>query len=66
MNPEYNIHEHSHVEWSDERLHREAETVSHLRKVVPYVGERAIQMALRADLTMQEQIWRYAERHSNE
>jgi len=62
----YNPHEHSHVEWSDERLHQEAEKVAELRKAVPYVGQRAVQMALRADLIMQEEIWRYAERHGDE
>jgi len=62
----YNPTEHSHVEWSDERLHQEAEKVAELRKAVPYVGQRAVQMALRADLVMHEQTWRLKERHSDE
>ena len=59
----YNIQEHNHVEWSDARLHHEALTVAELRKVVHYVGERALQMDKREALVMQEQIWRYAETH---
>jgi len=62
----YNVHEHSHTEWSDERLHQEAEKVAQLRKIVPYTGQRALQMAQRANLIMQEEIWRYAERHGDE
>ena len=62
----YNVHEHNHTEWSDERLHEEAVRVAELRAAVNYVGERAVQMALRANLTMQEQMWRYAERHGDE
>ena len=62
----YNPAEHNHTEWTDERLHEEAEKVAQLRKIVPYTGQRALQMAQRANLIMQEEIWRYAERHSNE
>ena len=61
----YNVHEHNHTEWTDKRLHEEAEKVAQLRKIVPYTGQRALQMAQRANLIMQEQIFRYSERHSN-
>ena len=62
----YNVHEHNHTEWSDERLAAEAERVAHLRKTVGYVGERALQMAQRAELTLQEQMWRYAEKKNQQ
>jgi hypothetical protein len=52
----YNIHEHNHVDWSDERLHEEAVKVAQLRHTVHYVGERALQMAARYNnVTFEEQ-----------
>lgn len=60
----YNIHEHNHSEWSDERLHEESLKVAQLRKLIPYTGQRALQMAQRANLIMQEELWRYAETHT--
>jgi hypothetical protein len=52
----YNIHEHNHTKWSDERLHEEAVRVAELRDQIHYVGERALQMATRYNnVTFEEQ-----------
>lgn len=58
----YNLHEHSHTEWTDEQLHKEVEVVTELTR--PWqCEERLAQLRRRMAMATNEQIFRYADRH---
>jgi len=66
MNAEHNIHEHNHVEWSDEKLDEEMATCDLLLAPWQVSEERRRQIGQRALLAREEMIHRYGERHENE
>ena len=63
MNPEYNIHEHNHTVWSDEKLDQEMAMCDLLLAPWQVSEERRRQIGQRALLAREEMIHRYAERY---
>jgi len=62
---DYNINEHDHVNWPDEKLDRELATCDLLLDRWQVSEERRKQIGLRALLAREESIHRYAERYQD-
>jgi len=63
MEQNYNIWEHNHVEWSDEKLDEEMAMCDLLLAPWQVSEERRRQVGKRAILAREEMIHRYAERY---